>query len=69
MALRNNRNIIMANPKSQDNFLADVVHGRSKHITYQDGFRFGVGFSIGIILVTIVVGVLAYSLLVGLRLK
>ena len=68
MASRNNRNITMANPKPQDNFLADAVH-KSKHITYQDGFRFGVGFSIGIMLVTTVVGVLTYAVLMALHLK
>lgn len=59
----------MPSAKSQDTFLADAVHGKPKRISYQDGFRFGVGFFIGNLLLLVVLGGLGYGLAMAFHLK
>lgn len=59
----------MAQSKPQDTFLADAVSPKRKTLSYQDGFRFGVGFFIGNLLLLVVLGGLAYGCLLALHLK
>lgn len=54
----------------QDNFLADEL-GRNKlkpHITFMDGFRFGIGSMVGVMLVLLVTAGIAWGIIVGLKL-
>jgi hypothetical protein len=48
--------------KNHDNFLADAVGSKIKHISYQDGFRFGVGFFVGTVAMAVVLGGLTWGL-------
>jgi hypothetical protein len=52
----------MPSPK-RDNFLADAVGPRETRLTYSDGFRFGLGFMIAMLLVTLVLGGLAWAMI------
>jgi hypothetical protein len=52
---------------TRDNFLADAVRPKPKHITYADGFRLGVGFLTGIILVTTILAGLTWALIVAFK--
>lgn len=49
----------MAQPK-HDQFLAEAVNPKHKHLSYQDGFRFGVGFFIGNLLLAVLLGGLTW---------
>jgi len=51
-----------------DNFLSDVVRPRTKHVSYGDGFRFGIGLITAQLLVGLIVGGLAWALVVAFRL-
>jgi hypothetical protein len=52
----------MPSPK-RDNFLADAVGPREMRMTYGDGFRFGLGMMMAVLLVTVVVGALAWAMI------
>lgn len=52
-----------------DNFLADVVRPRTKHVSYGDGFRFGVGLIIAQLLVGLIVAGLAWAIVVAFKLN
>jgi hypothetical protein len=51
-----------------DNFLSDVVRPRTKHISYSDGFRFGVGLITAQLLIGLIVGGLAWALVAAFKL-
>ena len=51
-----------------DNFLAHTVKARQPHITYQDGMRFGFGFFIAGLVVLLVIGGLAWGIVVAFHL-
>jgi hypothetical protein len=55
----------MPAPK-RDNFLADAVGPRAFRVTYGDGFRFGLGFAIAIMLITLVLGGLTWAAILWL---
>ncbi len=55
--------------KGSDNFLFDAVKPRPKRFSVGDGFRLGVGFIIGQLLVVSVVAGLAWAIVVGFKLK
>jgi hypothetical protein len=60
-----------AAPK-KDNFLKDAVKperaAKVRHITYGDGFRFGMGMMIAGLFVSVVVGGLAWALIAAFKL-
>lgn len=45
-----------------DNFLADAIHTKDKRIGYTDGFRFGFGFFVAGLFVTLLVGAVAWGI-------
>jgi hypothetical protein len=45
-----------------DNFLADTVNAKRRRFGYVDGFRFGLGFFVAGLLLTVIVGGLAWAL-------
>ncbi len=51
----------MATPR-KDNFLADIVKRPSKTFSYGDGFRLGVGFVVGSLAIWMVVGLIAWAI-------
>ncbi len=51
-----------------DNFLSDVVRPRSKHISYSDGFRFGVGLMVAQLFIGLIVGGLAWAIVAAFKL-
>ena len=53
----------MSQTKKPETFLADAVKPQPKHLSYQDGFRFGVGFFIGNLLLATVLGGLVFAAL------
>lgn len=54
---------------ASDNFLFDAIKTKPKHLSVGDGFRFGVGFVLGQLLVALVVGGLAWAIVVGFKLQ
>ena len=46
-----------------DSFLRDAIHPEKRHqtLTYMDGFRFGFGAVIAILLAALIVGGIAYA--------
>ena len=59
------------NPSSDrltDNFLADVVRPRTKHVSYGDGFRFGIGLMIAQLFIGLIVGGIAWALVAAFKL-
>ena len=57
--------------KSSNTFLADEL-GRNRprpNLTVMDGFRFGLGAIIAVLLITITVGGLTWALIVGVKLR
>jgi hypothetical protein len=50
-----------------DNFLAEEVHltKNRPHITYMDGFRFGIGTTIGFLAVCLVLGGLSWGIILA----
>jgi hypothetical protein len=55
----------------QDTFLADEL-GRNRpkaHLTFMDGFRFGVGSIVAILLVSLLTGAIAWSMILVFKLK
>jgi hypothetical protein len=58
----------MAKKPKQDNFLADALSDRDQRaVGYLDGFRFGFGFFISGVLVSVLLGGLAWGLVAVLR--
>lgn len=56
--------------KSSNTFLADEL-GRNRprpSLTVMDGFRFGIGAMIAVLLITVIVGGLTWAMIVGVRL-
>jgi len=54
----------------QDTFLADELR-RNKpkaHLTFMDGFRFGIGAIVGVLLVSFLTGSIAWGLVLGFKL-
>ena len=54
----------------KDTFLADEL-GRNRpkaHLTFMDGFRFGIGAIVAMFLVTLLTGSIAGGLVIGLKL-
>jgi hypothetical protein len=52
-----------------DNFLAEALRPRSSRIVgYLDGFRFGFGFFIAGLLISVILGGLAWGLIAALQL-
>ena len=58
----------MAKPK-KDNFLADAVQAREPILSYRDGFRFGFGFFIAGLVVSLLVGGLAWAIVALFSIK
>jgi hypothetical protein len=56
----------MPTPK-RDNFLADAVAPRQKGVSYLDGFRFGFGFFIALLLVGLIVAGISWGVIVALN--
>lgn len=54
--------------RTSDNFLADVVRPRVRRVSYSDGFRFGIGLITAQLLVGIIVGGIAWALVVAFKL-
>lgn len=52
-----------------DNFLADSVQPRSLQLSYRDGFRFGFGFFIAGLLITLILAGLAWAIVLLLHLQ
>jgi hypothetical protein len=50
-------------PKSHDNFLADAIGPKDKQISYFDGFRFGLGFFLSGLLVSLIIGGIAWGVI------
>jgi hypothetical protein len=61
----------MPTSPKHDNFLANAVKptpkSKDRHITYADGFRFGFGFFIAGLLISLIVSGLSWGLVVGLH--
>ena len=51
-----------------DNFLADAINSKDKRVGYTDGFRFGFGFFVAGLLVTLLVGGIAWGVILALNL-
>ncbi|GEM_PF-1156366 len=51
-----------------DNFLSDIVRPRTKHVSYGDGFRFGIGLITAQLLVVLIVGGLAWGIVAAFKL-
>jgi hypothetical protein len=59
----------MATVPKKDNFLKDAIKPpRERHITYSDGFRFGMGIMMAWLFVAVVVGGIAWALVATLKL-
>ena len=56
-------------PKAEP-FLSDIARSKvkTKTLTYQDGLRFGLGFAIGNLLIAVLLGGLAWGLVLALHL-
>jgi len=55
----------------QDTFLVDEL-GRNRpkaHLTFMDGFRFGIGAIVAMLLVSLLTGAIAWGLILGLKLQ
>lgn len=52
----------------RDTFLADAVKPKVRHITYSDGFRFGIGLICAQLLVALLFGGIAWLLTATLHL-
>jgi hypothetical protein len=50
--------------KPHDNFLAEAIAPRHKHISYQDGFRFGIGFFIAQLLTALILAGLTWGIII-----
>ena len=50
--------------KKHDNFLADAITAKETkpHISYWDGFRFGVGFFLSGVVMSLILGGLAWAI-------
>lgn len=52
-----------------DNFLADAINSKdANRVSYTDGFRFGFGFFVAGLLVTLLVGGLAWGIILAFNL-
>lgn len=51
----------------EDNFLSEAIAPARKHLTYQDGFRLGVGMAIGLLFVGVILGGLTLGAIFALR--
>ena len=47
--------------KTDNNFLADAVGSRDRNISYTDGFRFGLGFMLAVLFITLILGGLTWA--------
>jgi hypothetical protein len=54
--------------QARDNFLADIARPVSRRMTYGDGFRLGVGIITAQLLVAVLIGGVAWGLVVALKL-
>jgi hypothetical protein len=54
-----------------DNFLAEEIHPSKApvHLSYMDGFRLGIGITVGFLAVCLVLGGLSWALIIGLHLN
>ena len=52
-----------------DNFLADAIKPQQKRLGYMDGFRFGFGFFISGLFITVVLAALAWGIMLALHLN
>lgn len=54
---------------SGNNFLADINHRKPvHHVTYGDGFRFGIGILTAHLLIALILGGLAWALVIAFKL-
>ena len=53
--------------RARDNFLVDAVRPHSRRLTYGDGFRLGIGIITAQLLVSLLVGGLAWALIVAFK--
>lgn len=65
----NNKSKSKPKPKfvAEDNFLSDAIAPPRKHLTYQDGFRLGVGLTMGFLFIAVILGGLTTAVVFGLR--
>ena len=54
--------------RSRDNFLVDAIHPQSKGLTFGDGFRLGIGFITAQLLVLLIIGGIAWALVIAFKL-
>ena len=54
--------------RTRDNFLADAIHPQSRGLTVADGFKLGIGFITAQLIVALIVGGLAWALVVAFKL-
>jgi hypothetical protein len=61
----------MATDKSDksDNFLSEAIKSTKPRFSYWDGFRFGVGFFIAGLLMTLLLSAITWGLVLALRLR
>ena len=53
---------------SSDNFLADIARPQKHRLSYGDGFRLGIGIITAHLLIGVIVGGLAWALIVAFKL-
>ncbi|HSX03053.1 MAG TPA: hypothetical protein VLI05_07155 [Candidatus Saccharimonadia bacterium] len=46
---------------TSENFLAEAVRGRQRRVTYGDGFRFGAGFMLAVLVMLLILGGLSWG--------
>jgi hypothetical protein len=54
--------------RTSDNFLADIAHPQKHRLSYGDGFRLGIGIITAQLLIGLIVGGLAWALVVAFKL-
>jgi hypothetical protein len=55
--------------RKHDHFLVDSIKSRDhRHLSYYDGFRFGVGFFVSGLLASLIVGGLAWAIVAAFHL-
>ena len=59
---------VKTSKRQADTFLADAVRTPTGLIGYRDGFRFGIGFMLANLLLVLVVGGLAWGIILALHL-
>jgi hypothetical protein len=57
----------MSQMVKHDNFLADITQTKKQKVSYVDGFRFGFGFFIAGLLITVILGLLTWGIILLLH--